>query len=101
MKNKKLKNIPKSIFSSLFFIFLFVSGYAVVPARDSLNIPSFGKVHIYNRTTTPQNVIVMISGDEGWKSGVIAFSQTFSDMNSLVIGIDILQYFKYLREQTD
>src|SRR5664280_477977 len=101
MKNKKLKNIPKSIFSSLFFIFLFVSGYAVVPARDSLNIPSFGKVHIYNRTTTPQNVIVMISGDEGWKSGVISFSQTFSDMNSLVIGVDILQYFKYLREQTD
>ena len=43
----------------------------------------------------------MISGDGGWKSGVIAFSQTFSEMNSLVIGVDILQYFKNLRLRTD
>ena len=64
-------------------------------------VPVFGKVYIYNRTTTPQNVILMISGDGGWKSGVIGFSQTFSEMNALVIGVDILQYFKDLRQRTD
>jgi type IV secretory pathway VirJ component len=101
MENKKLKNISKSIYSSFFFTFLFVSGYSVVPARDSLNVPVFGKVYIYNRTTTPQNVILMISGDEGWKAGVVSFSETFSVMNSLVIGVDILRYFKELRLRTD
>jgi type IV secretory pathway VirJ component len=68
---------------------------------DSLNVPTFGKVFIYNRTTTPQNIIVMISGDGGWKSGVTGFSETFSDLNALVIGVDILRYFKQLRERTD
>jgi type IV secretory pathway VirJ component len=97
----KTKNISSFVLT-LFIILLAIqslSGAAV--SGDSLNVPSFGKVYIYNRTTTPQNVILMISGDGGWKSGVIGFSQTFSDMNSLVIGVDILQYFKDLRERTD
>ena len=97
----KTKNI--SFFVSILFIILLAvrsSSGAVVP-RDSLNVPTFGKIYIYNRTTTPQNVILMISGDGGWKSGVIGFSQTFSEMNALVIGVDILQYFKDLRKRTD
>ncbi|MGD0755525.1 MAG: hypothetical protein ABR927_10740, partial [Bacteroidales bacterium] len=67
----KTKNI--SFFVSILFIILLAvrsSSGAVVP-RDSLNVPTFGKIYIYNRTTTPQNVILMISGDGGWKSGVI------------------------------
>jgi len=62
-----------------------------VTTRDSVNVPSFGKVYIYNLTTTPQNVIIMISGDGGWKFGVVGFSETFSEMNTLVIGVDILR----------
>jgi type IV secretory pathway VirJ component len=97
----KIKNIIS--FASAFVIILFTIQYSsgAVTSSDSLNVSSFGKVYIYNRTTTPQNVILMISGDGGWKSGVIGFSQTFSEMNSLVIGVDILQYFKDLRERTD
>jgi type IV secretory pathway VirJ component len=76
------------------------SAMAVIPG-DSLIVPTFGKVFIYNRTTTPQNVVIMISGDGGWKFGVIAFSDTFSEMNSLVIGVDILQYYKDLKIRTN
>jgi type IV secretory pathway VirJ component len=68
---------------------------------DSLRVPVFGKVYIYNSSNASQNVIIMISGDAGWKSGVLGFAQTFSEMNSLVIGVDILQYFKVLRQRTD
>jgi type IV secretory pathway VirJ component len=97
----KTKNISSFVLA-LFIILLDVQSFSgAAVSRDSLNVPSFGKVYIYNRTTTPQNVILMISGDGGWKSGVIGFSQTFSEMNSLVIGVDILQYFKDLRERTD
>lgn len=98
MKTKSL-----SAFLSFFIILLLdiqTSGIGVTPS-DSLNVPVFGRVYIYNRTTTPQNVIVMISGDGGWKAGVTGFSETFSDMNTLVIGVDILKYFKELRQKTD
>jgi type IV secretory pathway VirJ component len=70
-------------------------------SRDSLIVPAFGKVFIYNKTNTPQNVVIMISGDGGWKTGVISFSETFSEINSLVIGVDILQYYRKLRERTE
>jgi type IV secretory pathway VirJ component len=93
--------IAKMIFSAILFTLIFISESEAAIPGDSLIVPLFGKVYIYNRTTTPQNVIVMISGDGGWKSGVIGFSQTFSEMNSLVIGVDILRYFKALRQRTD
>jgi type IV secretory pathway VirJ component len=77
------------------------SSYGAVVSRDSLNVPSFGKIYIYNKTTVPQNVIIMISGDAGWKSGMAGISQTFSEMNTLVIGVDILKYYKNLRQRTE
>jgi type IV secretory pathway VirJ component len=93
--------IAKLIFSAILFTLILISESEATIPGDSLIVPLFGKVFIYNRTTTPQNVIVMISGDGGWKSGVIGFSQTFSEMNSLVIGVDILRYFKALRQRTE
>jgi type IV secretory pathway VirJ component len=72
-----------------------------VSSRDSLDVPSFGRIYIYNKTNTPQNVIIMISGDGGWKLGIAGISQTFSEMNSLVIGIEILNYYKNLRQRTE
>lgn len=98
MKTRKILS-----FVSAFIILLFSAQAlsAGVVSNDSLNVPVFGKVYIYNRATTPRNVILMISGDAGWKSGVIGFSQAFSEMDALVIGVDILQYFRDLRQRTD
>jgi len=101
MKNQVLAKISKSILSAIFFTSTLISVSGTVSSRDSVNVRVFGKVYIYNRTTTPQNVIILISGDGGWKSGVISFSETFSEMNSLVIGVDILSYFKDLRLRTE
>jgi type IV secretory pathway VirJ component len=97
----KIKIILSFVLTLIMILSGVQSSYGAVISRDSLDVPSFGKVYVYNRTTTPQYVIVMISGDGGWKSGVIGFSQTFSEMNSLVIGVDILQYFKNLKQRTD
>jgi type IV secretory pathway VirJ component len=73
---------------------------AGVPA-DSATVGSFGKVYIYNPENTAANVIIMISGDAGWKSGVVSFAGEFAKMNNMVIGVDILHYFKELRLRTD
>lgn len=91
----------RTIFLTILFSTIFIKESGAVTPRDSVNVLSFGKVYIYNRTTTPQNVIIMISGDGGWKFGVVGFSETFSEMNTLVIGVDILRYFKDLRLRTD
>ena len=98
METKKITSFLSTLF--IFFLTTQFSSGAVLP-KDSLNVPSFDKIYIYNKTTTPQNVIIMISGESGWKSGVAGISQTFSEMNSLVIGIDILRYYKNLKHRTE
>jgi type IV secretory pathway VirJ component len=90
----------------IFYVsFAFISVFNLLTktasAADSLNVAPFGKVYIYKKTATPRNVAIMISGDGGWKSGVVSFAETFSEMNTLVIGVDILRYFKELRQRTD
>jgi type IV secretory pathway VirJ component len=93
--------MKKVIFLTVFFLSAVLARGSSGMPGDSLSFSAFGKVYIYNRSGTPQNVVIMISGDGGWKFGVIGFSETFSDMNSLVIGVDILKYFKNLRLRTD
>ncbi len=72
---------------------------AAVP--DTVNVGPFGKVFVYNPSPSVKNVVIMISGDGGWKYGVVGFAETFSAMNNLVIGVDILRYYRDLRQRTD
>jgi type IV secretory pathway VirJ component len=64
---------------------------------DTLNIAPFGKVFIYKQPTA-RKVAIMISGDGGWKYGVVDFAKSFSRENTLVIGVDILRYIRNLRQ---
>jgi type IV secretory pathway VirJ component len=82
----------------LVLLFILPSESQANVPTDSLNVAPFGKVFVYKRSGVPGNVIIMISGDGGWKYGVIGFAETFSDMGNLVIGVDILRYYKYLRQ---
>ena len=91
----------KAIIFTIVHIFILFPSHASVFAPDSLNVAPFGKVYIYKPASIPLNAVIMISGDGGWKSGVVGFAETFSEMNNLVIGVDILQYFKDLRQRTD
>jgi type IV secretory pathway VirJ component len=93
--------MKKIFYVSIAFLFVLIIVTQTAFAADSLNVAPFGKVYIYKKTATPRNVVIMISGDGGWKSGVVGFAETFSEMNSLVIGVDILRYFKELRQRTD
>jgi type IV secretory pathway VirJ component len=78
---------------------LHTAAEAAVP--DTVNVGPFGKVFVYNPSRTAKNVVIMISGDGGWKYGVVGFAETFSAMNNLVIGVDILRYYRVLRQRTD
>jgi type IV secretory pathway VirJ component len=91
----------KLSFLIIILVFVFISASGADSSYDSVNVATFGKVFIYKKTELPQNIVIMISGDGGWKYGVVGFAETFSDMNSLVIGVDILRYFKDLRQRRD
>jgi type IV secretory pathway VirJ component len=93
--------MKKITFFTIVFACILISWARASFAPDSVNIAKFGKVYIYKQTDTPRNVVIMISGDGGWKFGVIGFAETFSKMNTLVIGVDILRYYKDLRQRTD
>jgi type IV secretory pathway VirJ component len=97
--NFRLKSI--SLFSIIiYFQFTFVKCQAV--SIDSVSIATFGKVYIYsNVNEPPQNLIILISGDGGWKYGVPEFAREFSKMNSVVVGIDIRKYYQHLRQNNE
>ena len=66
---------------------------------DSMTVAPFGKVHVYVPDGPPTSVTIMISGDAGWKYGVLDFAKHFAERNSLVIGVDILRYYTDLRKR--
>jgi type IV secretory pathway VirJ component len=59
---------------------------------DSLNYGIFGKVILYHPAITPNAVVLFVSGDGGWKHGVINMARDLSDQGALVLGIDAKTY---------
>lgn len=68
---------------------------------DSLNVAPFGKVYIYEPKTATQNIVILISGDAGWKYGVVSFAEEFCAMNNVVVGVDVIRYFTELRKRNE
>jgi type IV secretory pathway VirJ component len=65
---------------------------------DSLVYGAFGKVYIYKPAAEPAAIVLFVSGDGGWNEGVVDMAGIMSSMNAVVIGIDIVRYYKNLRK---
>ena len=65
-------------------------------ARE-LHAGSFGTVHVYVPSGTPQSAAIFVSGDGSWELGVINMARALRDMGAVVIGVDVRQYFASLR----
>ncbi|WP_158799506.1 AcvB/VirJ family lysyl-phosphatidylglycerol hydrolase [Pedobacter sp. L105] len=74
---------------TLFFA-LSSSTYAVT--IDSLTYGIFGKVIVYHPVKTPTSVVLFVSGDGGWKDGVINMAKDIANQGALVLGIDAKTY---------
>jgi len=88
-------------FFIIFWIIIYysagIAGQSI--SMDSVTVSPFGKVFVYHASAeTPENIIIMISGDGGWKFGVPEFAKEFSRMKSVVVGVDILRYYRHLRQ---
>ena len=69
--------------------------------KDSLTVLRFGKVYTFKQPGIPANIIVMISGDGGWNIGMADFAKSFTENNTLVVGVDIIRYYKDLRPRKE
>lgn len=65
---------------------------------DTIKIGAFGKVTIYKPKTKPIAVVLFVSGDGGWNSGVVHMAENIADQGALVAGIDIRHYFKEIKK---
>jgi type IV secretory pathway VirJ component len=61
-----------------------------------LNFPRFGKLTVYD-SEHPQNVVLFLSGEEGWNKGVSEAAKALASQGAMVIGIDIRHYLQQLR----
>ncbi|WP_316812200.1 AcvB/VirJ family lysyl-phosphatidylglycerol hydrolase [Pedobacter heparinus] len=67
---------------------------------SSVTYGKFGKILVYHPKGTPTSVTLFVSGDGGWKNGVIDMARTLVAQGSMVLGIDARHYSYYLSKQT-
>lgn len=78
-------------------LFLFVANYfnlvAATPTdTSSITDSKFGKIMIYKPKGPPTSVALFVSGDGGWKGGVIDMANTLVAKGAMVLGIDARHY---------
>jgi type IV secretory pathway VirJ component len=61
---------------------------------DGLEFGRFGRVTLVRATPQPAHVVLFVSGDGGWKSGVVDMAKHLAANDALVVGIDIRHYLK-------
>jgi type IV secretory pathway VirJ component len=71
---------------------------AVVPAlaagEETFTLEPFGTLTVHRSTPRPAHVVLFISGDGGWKLGVVDMARELASMDALVVGVDITRYIK-------
>lgn len=63
---------------------------------DSVYHQKFGKIIVYHPVGTPSSVALFVSGDGGWRHGVLNMAKHIANQGALVLGIDAKHYSDYL-----
>lgn len=79
-------------------VFIFSSNtFALV--TDTISVGAFGKVTIYKPKAAPNAIVLFVSGDGGWNSGVVDMAKNIVNQGAIVAGIDIQHYFKAIKKE--
>lgn len=67
---------------------------------DTVTFGKFGRVFIY-RPDVAKELVLFVSGDGGWRYGVVDMARALADQGAIVAGINILRYWKNIENTTD
>jgi type IV secretory pathway VirJ component len=67
---------------------------AAAATEERFTLEPFGTLTVYQLTPRPAHVVLFVSGDGGWKLGVVDMARELASMDALVVGIDITHYIK-------
>jgi type IV secretory pathway VirJ component len=68
---------------------------AIEPAQIQVG-GRFGDVTVYRPAGAPKSLVLFVSGDGGWKLGVIGMAEHLAEQGAIVVGIDIRHYLAAL-----
>ena len=88
-----LSIMKRFLLTSLFLSFYF-QGFS--QQIDSVSYGKFGKIAVYHPVGVPTSVALFVSGDGGWKTGVVDMAKSLAAQGALVLGIDARHYGYYL-----
>lgn len=88
----------KKLISSLIIALVFILN-ANALENDVISYGPFGKVTIYKPTGAPKTLVLFISGDGGWNKGVIDMAKNIASQDAMVVGINILTYYKNIKKE--
>ncbi len=84
-------------------LFLVLAGMALWAAPvnaarppETFRTPPFGELTLYAPDRPPEEVVLFLSGDGGWRLGVVAMAERLRDLGALVVGIDIRKFQRQL-----
>jgi len=63
-------------------------------AEETFSFAPFGTVTVYRPTPHPTHVALFLSGDGGWKLGVVDMAREIASMDTLVAGVSLPFYMK-------
>lgn len=94
--------MPRRTLSLLLIVLLLLSALALLLGRAPLKTATvteercaagrFGNIHLYRRDQPPWQLILLISGDDGWQQNMDALARTLATPGVLVAGLDLSQY---------
>ncbi len=61
----------------------------------------FGDVAVYRPNAVPAHVAIFLSGDGGWRKGVLEMADALAEQDTLVLGVDTAHYLKALARSSD
>lgn len=67
---------------------------ALVAGEETFTLEPFGTLTVYRSTPRPAHLVLFVSGDGGWKLGVVDMARELASMDALVVGVDITRYVK-------
>jgi type IV secretory pathway VirJ component len=73
----------------------------LIVATATLDYGRLGTVTLYEPAGPPKELVLFVSGDGGWISGVVEMAGHFAEHGALVAGIDVNRWGEALRASSD